>query len=260
MTLALTGCAERLFFWPLRTEFEDPAGVENVTFETADGLTLHGWFLAPTDGSAPPWPAALHVHGNAGNLSHHLEFSEFLPSHGVAALMFDYRSYGRSARGRLRRQTALRDAHAALDYLLAREDVDASRVGVYGVSLGGAVGISLMASRGEARSMVSLAAFSDWRGIASEKLPGLGYVLIRPGQSPMEDIARFGDRPLLIVHGTGDLIVPVSHGETLERAARSAGVPVETRYVPGGSHNAILREDEACGGVIGAFFERTLRD
>lgn len=260
MIVSLTGWAERLFFWPSRMHFEDPVGVQNVRIPTPDGLTLHGWFMPPTDGSDPPWPAVLHVHGNAGNLSHHRAFSEFLPARGFAVLIFDYRSYGRSDRGGLRRETALIDANAALDALLARDDVDPERIGVYGVSLGGAVGISLASARPEVRSVVNLAGFSDWRGIANEKLPGLGALLIRAGQSPREDVGRFGSRPLLIVHGTGDGIVPVSHGMALEAAAREAGVPVETRFPEGASHNGILDEDPFAATTIADFFERTLRD
>lgn len=50
-----------------------------------------------------------------------------------------------------------------------------------------------------------------------------------------------GEAPLFVVHGTGDVEVPVSYGEALVTRAKEVGVPVEFIPVAGGKHgfNAI---------------------
>ena len=41
----------------------------DVNFETADGLTLHGWYIYARN----PRGTVLFLHGNAGNISHRLD-------------------------------------------------------------------------------------------------------------------------------------------------------------------------------------------
>lgn len=237
-----SGCMERLFFYPDRSPFTTPPGVEDVSFSTPDGLTLHGWFIPPngrTD-DAPPAPAVLHVHGNAGNVSQHLDFCRFLADEGFAVLLFDYRSYGRSDPGPLRRRRLVSDAHAALDALLARPGIDPTRIAVYGNSLGAVVGLALAAERPEVRAVVSAAAFSRWQRIAADHTGLLGRALIRHGLDAEVSAATLGNRPLLVIHGTADEIVPAYHAERIADSARAARVPVTVFLLEGVTHNDLM--------------------
>ena len=107
----------------------------------------------------------LHLHGNAGTMANHVGFSDFLTHRGVHVLMLDYRGYGKSDIGKLRRDAVLRDAHAGLDALLARGDV--GRVGVYGVSLGGAFALKLAGERQEVDRVATLSTFSAFPSASS---------------------------------------------------------------------------------------------
>lgn len=249
------------FYWPTREAFVDPPGVENVTFETSDDLTLHGWFL-PAEGAEPgeARPAVLHVHGNAGNVAWHLEYTEFLRRGGFHVLLFDYRRFGRSDRqGRLKRAQVRRDADAALDYLLSRPDVDPQRVGIYGYSLGGVYGLDLAARRPEVRAVISLAAFSEWAEVASDHAPDfLARLLIRPGADAVRSVERLGERPLLLVHGTRDVIVPVRHVRAIEAAAVAAGVPTESHVIEGADHLSVFHDDPGLEDRMIAFFQENL--
>ncbi len=250
IAVSFNGCAERLFFYPSRSAFETPEGTEDVWFTNAQGLKLHGWFIPPEGEPDGPWPAVLHVHGNAGNMTDHVQFCEWLTEHGYAVMLFDYRSYGKSDRGPLNRDAVLTDANAALDTLLARGDIDPSRVAVYGFSLGGATATRLVGERAEPVALVAGAPFSGWQRVSGDYVPLLTKALIRDRGNPEEAIARIGDRPVLLLHGTSDGIVRPYHTERLLEAATNAGVNTRRETYEGLDHNGLLVDDAVRSEIL----------
>jgi hypothetical protein len=251
---------ERLFYVPTAGPTAPPPhlAAEDAWFRSADGTRLHGWFL-PAAGGARSAPTVLHVHGNAGNIESHAWFSEFLPPGGINLFLFDYRGYGRSAGRARRRGPLIEDTIAALEVLLDRSDVDPRRIGMFGHSLGGAIGLNVMARRREIRAAVIMSAFPSWREMAVSAAGGgpvsrlAARLLIRDGARPDEAIARI-DRPLLIIHGTDDAIVPVSLGRRL--AARAPGAVVVE--LPGGGHNDLRETHPEVDDLILEFFRKNL--
>ena len=259
-----TGCAESTaFYFPTRESFVTPKGFEDVTITTPDGVKLHAWFMPAHNraAGAGPAPAVIHCHGNAGNISSHEAFSRFLPHSGVSVLIFDYRGYGRSEiAGRLNRAACMTDTLAAYDYLKSRKDVDTSRIGAYGVSLGGAFALQLAADHPEIRSICTVSAFTSFPEVASDHVPILASLLIRRGLDGSANAARLGNRSYLIVHGDRDDIIPPAHATRLAAAARSAGVPVEVFMVSDAGHNDVLFMNDEAKQRIAEFFTRTLSD
>ena len=251
------------FIHPGNTQFATPTRFKDVEFTAADGTRLHAWLMPARrrTPSAGPAPAVLHIHGNQGSIDIHADWSNFLVDRGISVMIFDYRSYGRSQNvGKyLTREQLLLDAQAALDALQARPDVDRSRIGLYGVSLGGSFALALGAQRPEITSICTLGTFSSWPGVASDYVPVLGHLLIRTGMAQSDNAAKLGSRPLLIVHGDRDDIVNVRHAPLIAAAAKAAGVPAELVIVPGAGHLDILDERFDAERRIGDFFERTLR-
>jgi uncharacterized protein len=259
----IPGLAEsRLVYFPTRDAFVTPSSHEDVQFQSPDGLRLRGWLIMPPGWSAgdPPVPAVLHIHGNAGNISYHEDFSSFLPPAGYAVLLFDYRGFGRSdsPRGRLNRRFLLSDARSALDYLQTRPEVDRDRIAVYGVSLGGVLGVALAAERQDIRGVVSLAAFSSWSRIARDHFGWIGWLLARPGIDAERSIAKLAGRPVLLVHGQADDIVRADHARRLKAAADVAGVSADLVIVPEAGHNDLAIGDSATQARIVEFLGRCL--
>lgn len=251
----------RMVYYPSREAFETPAEVEDVLFQTPDGLQLHGWFM-PAQASAgaegAPRPTILHVHGNAGHVAGHATFSEFLTNAGFHVFVFDYRGYGRSDRGgRLTRQKLLADTHAAIDYLRARTDVDPQRIGMLGYSLGAVIGLAAAAEREEIRAVAVAAPFGSWKSIARDHLGPVGGLLARAGMDADAAACALGDRPLLILHGTADTIVPVAHAERLAESCRAAGVAPEVMIVDGADHVDLLDPPAVRQRVI-SFFQQAI--
>jgi hypothetical protein len=91
-------------------------------------------------------------------------------------------------------------------------------------------------------------------------------VYLRPRGHTVEDIsacraAGVYRGPLLLIHGSDDVVVPASHLERLAAAARAArgpgAPPVETLVVPGGQHSW-LYESPAFRRTVAGFFARSL--
>jgi hypothetical protein len=248
--LWITGCMERLFYHPTRGSTPAPSevpGAESVWFNSADGTRLHGWWLPAArkgDHSDDPAPTILHVHGNAGNIVDHRFFTEHLPPAGFNVFLFDYRGYGQSEGSAWKRGPLIADADAALDVVLARPEVDPRRIGVYGQSLGGAIALNVMAARPEIHCAVIESGFTSWREIAANVVGGdppnflargLAGLLISDSDRPIDAIVTI-NRPVLLLHGDADGIIPVSHSRRL----RTAGAEnVELIELSGGEHNSL---------------------
>src|ERR1043166_10297897 len=118
---------------------------EDVSFRTSDGLSLSGWFYPAEKSSERSDYIFLVCHGNAGNISHRLEFCSALLETGSNVFMFDYRGYGRSE-GRPSEVGTYLDAEAAYDWLLIR-GFSGSNIVAYGESLGGGIAAELAVRR-----------------------------------------------------------------------------------------------------------------
>ena len=233
--LRISGCMERLFYYPVQCPTPAPAEfprAEGVRFSSADGTELYGWFIPARNRPIGEAATIIHVHGNAVNITDHIGFSEFLPYAGYNLFIFDYRGYGQSQGKARRRDDLIADTHAALDAILARHDIDRRRIGMYGQSLGGSIGLIVMDQRPEIRAAVIASAFSSWRDIAADSLGRgrsgplskmLAAMFIKDHHRPVDAIAHI-DRPILIIHGASDRIIPISHGRRLAAAGPTAAL------------------------------------
>ena len=106
--------------------------------------------------------------------------------------------------------------------------------------------------------MAAFSAWGGWRGIAGDHLPILGPMLMPTGLDAVDAMPALAGRPLLLIHGDRDSIVPPRHLGVLRDAASSAGVAVEARLITGGDHNAIIADLPEASSAITAFIVGTL--
>src|SRR5690606_17306573 len=103
----------RMAFFPFPGVQQTPAAAglpfQDVRIETADGETLHAWWIEAPDARAQ----VVFFHGNAGNLSLWLGMFVDLARRGFSVFAIDYRGYGDST-GRPSERGLYRDADAAL--------------------------------------------------------------------------------------------------------------------------------------------------
>ena len=222
---------------PRAVEGRTVARVEDVWLVAEDGVRLHAWHGAPVVGRAGALDAVatdravLFLHGNAGNVSHRYEIVEDFAALPAHVLALDYRGYGRSE-GSPSEDGLYRDARAAWDYLTKTRGVPASRVVIYGESLGGAVAVDL-AARVRPCALVVQSSFTSIADMAAEVMPFVPRFLVRTKMNSLEKIARVR-APVLVVHSPADDVVPYKLGRKLYDAAPE---PKRFYEIKGASHN-----------------------
>jgi fermentation-respiration switch protein FrsA (DUF1100 family) len=224
------GCTS-LFFYPQKQLLDNPTAQrfspEDIWFKASDGVNLHGWFFS---GGPNAKGTILVLHGNAENLSTHVNSVLWLVQDGFNLFIFDYRGYGRSE-GSPEIKGVHLDAEAALKTLLDMPRTGGKQVVVLGQSLGGAIAVHTTAIspyKDRIAALVVDSAFSSYRLIAREKLSQFYLTwpfqyplsfLVSDSYSPDRWIKKVSPVPLLIIHGEQDPVVPVHHGQMLYEEA-----------------------------------------
>ena len=241
-------------------------GAEDVSFETADGLRLQGWFVpGAVDSPAPPrprsvtlpegappqvgegeahpkvgegeahlnpGPAVLVCNGNGGDRSMRAALAAALSRMGLAVLLFDYRGYGGNP-GSPSEEGLAADARAALEYLAGRPEVDPRRVAYLGESLGAAVALRLAVERPPA-ALVLRSPFASLAEVGRRHYPFLPVSLLLRDRYDSAALVGRLTAPLLVVAGSRDRIVPASHSRRLFAAAPE---PKRLVVLDGADHN-----------------------
>jgi fermentation-respiration switch protein FrsA (DUF1100 family) len=208
--------------------------IEDCTFQTEDGMTLHGWFAhALSEQHVDGEPRTLlFFHGNAGNITHRITNIAYLVQLGINVFIFDYRGYGKSE-GVPNEQGLYADAVAAYEYLLSRNDVHKEKIVFFGRSLGGAVAVDL-ATRRSCEKLILESTFTSVKDMTKTMFGSLPvHYLVK---TKFDSLSKIGTIhvPLLSIHGDRDTIVPFGLGKRLFAAANEPKIFYE---IQGADHN-----------------------
>ena len=221
------------------------SNVEDVTFETIDGLRLSGWFFSTSGPS--PHVTVLVFNGNAGNRAYRAPLAAALQRRGFQVLLVDYRGYGGNP-GSPSKNGLAADARAARAYLAGRSDVDLSRLVYFGESLGTAVAVDLAVEHPPA-ALALRSPFTSLRDVGQYHYPFLPVrLLLRDRFSAIDQILRIRV-PLLIIAGGRDRIVPVDNTRRLYEAAIA---PKTLLILPEADHNdyELLAGEEMIRAIV----------
>src|SRR3954452_24638597 len=142
-------------------------GAEERWIRTQDGVRLNcAWY--PLSGARV---ATLFLHGNAGNITHRIYHALALRAAGSAALVVDYRGYGKSE-GKPSEQGLYADAQAAYQEI-AKLGYGSKQIVIHGESLGSAVATNLGA-RVSCAGLILESPFASLSAMASKVLPIIG--------------------------------------------------------------------------------------
>jgi fermentation-respiration switch protein FrsA (DUF1100 family) len=220
---------------------------ETVWISTADGETLHAWWV-PAESARG---TVLFFHGNAGNISHRVDYLQMFHRLRYSTLIVDYRGYGKST-GTPSEAGTYRDAEAAWEYLLTVRGARPQDIVIAGESLGAAVATRL-ATQTTPRAVVLLSTFTSVNDLGAQVYWFLPVRLLsRIGYDNVANLKRIRV-PVFIAHSRDDDIVPYAHGRKLYEAASEPKTFLEMR---GGHNDGFVFMRTEWAAELAAFLDR----
>ncbi len=257
---------------------------QQVIFKATDGLDIHGQlFLPPNAKTGEKLPAVIFMHGgpmrqmflgwhNRYYYHNAYGFNQYLASRGYAVLSVNFRlgvGYGRAFRvvttGGGRGAAEYQDIVAGANYLRSRNDIDQSRIGLWGGSYGGYLtALGLARNSDMFAAGVDLHGVHDWAarisGVTGIDSGGRDAVKIARESSPVGSVEKWRS-PVLLIHGDDDRNVAFSQTVDLVRRLREQKVYFEQIIYPDEVHDFLLHRNWIGIFKAGAdFFDRQLKN
>lgn len=251
------------------TPFEVGASAEDVAFTSADGVNLAGWWFDQPD--API--VVICCHGHRGNKADLLGIGPGLWRAGHSVLLFDFRGNGESGDGPQSLAHHEQQDLAAAVELVRRRRPDA-RIAVVAFSMGAAAAILAAADDPRIEAVVADSPFTTLSEVVKaayrrHRLPSTPLVPVaslaswlRHGYAfadvrPIDRIGALSPRPLLLLHGTEDKVIP--HAHAVQLAAAAAPGPVELVDFEGAEHcGGYFQDRSAYIALVADFLDRHL--
>jgi hypothetical protein len=217
---------------------------EDLKLVTADGVSLHGWFVP----GAQSRGTVLFLHGNAGNISHRLDSLLMFHRLGYSTLIIDYRGYGNSG-GKPSEQGTYQDAEAAWRHLTEARKIPPETIVLFGESLGGAVA-AWLAARHRPGALVIASGFTSVPDLAAKFYPFLPVRWLSRFDYDTRAYLRTVEAPVFVAHSPEDEIIPYRHGRALYDAAK---VPRQFLELSGGHNEGFIFVRESWVQALGEF-------
>ncbi len=232
---------------------------ENVSFPAGDdpNLILKGWYF-------PPKPekngaTIIYVHGFQAERSWLLSQARFMIDEGYGALLIDLRNSGESDGDTTYfGDKEWHDVEGAVNYLKTRSEVNMNMLGIMGRSMGGGVVIRAQAEMQIFKFVIAQSTFTNVPDLVNDVVPlftGLPSFPFAPmivffgsqqtgidvsAVNSVEQLQRFNNTPILIMHGTKDDWIPFAQGQELFDAAKE---PKQFFPIEGAKHFPVLDAD-----------------
>jgi len=237
---------------------------ESAVILSADDIMLAGQVFLPDDCSRT-YPAVCICHGipavpyNPDEKGGYPELAARFCRAGLIALVFNFRGCGPS-QGNIDMPGWICDLEVAVDFLYMLLEVDRKKIYLLGSSGGAAACINVAAREKRVSAVATLACPAEFDFMAGghttdsliARFREIGIIKdadFPPSVkkwvdgfktvAPIEYIGQVSPKPLLLVHGEADDVVPVEHAE---RLYARAGKPRKKVILPGAGHR--LRQDE----------------
>ncbi len=206
--------------------------LEKELYFDRDGLKIWGkLFLPEGDG---PFPLVILSHGFGGTHEHHLPEAKHYSDHGIGAFIYDFcggscTKYSDGSPMDMSVLTEAADLCTVMDGLCAMDEIDENRVFLMGFSQGGYVSGYVAGQRPDrVRGLIlcfpALVIYDDTVKRVVDGVPekmtimdfeiGARYHRDALSVDIYKEIAKY-KKPMLLIHGNADDIVPISYSEKL---------------------------------------------
>lgn len=219
---------------------------QDVSFRSDDGIKLSAWMI-PAPNSRK---AVIVCHGVGASKSIFIGVLPFLHRAGYNVLMFDFRGHGESEGHSISYGVhESRDVEAAVKYLAASKRYD--QIVAYGFSMGGASVLLSIPRLPELSGVIVDSTFARFKPLVAQQFPFLPpavanavvevssfYSNLEVGVKirdiePREAIGKLSPRPIFIIHGLNDGLIPPTQARANYQAA---GPRKELWLVPRARH------------------------
>lgn len=222
-----------------------------------DGVKLKGWFFPSVSVEAGPRPLIVLVHGLGQSRQSLAGQARGLVELGYNVLLFDLRGHGESDPERISLgHRERRDLRAVLKWA-GKHGFPPERTGWVGYSMGGAALLMEAADNPKIRVVAVDSAFGNLPEVLDPQLsvesglprffnPGILFAAAWLFDTPVADLLpaesarKWRDRPLLLIHGEADRLVPKRQAQAI---ARAAGPTCQTVFVPHACHCGAYKYD-----------------
>ncbi|MFW5861268.1 MAG: alpha/beta hydrolase [Spirochaetota bacterium] len=249
------------------TPFELQVPFENICFTTTDDVTLRGWWMNGSTGSV-----VIGCSGRDGTKADLIGIGTAIWRSGHSVLLFDCRDRGESdSAPRTLGYSEQLDVEAATRYAKGR--MPGAPMGMLGFSMGAALAIMAAAGNGHIRAVVADSPYASLYELVRDRLRSsripaapvmpvvnlfnrllYGYNL--HDVNPSRDVKKISPRPILLIHGELDSVIPVS---SVQQVYRKAGDPKELWISQKADHcGTYFMDRQAYMERVAGFFTRHL--
>jgi cephalosporin-C deacetylase-like acetyl esterase len=245
----LFGYDKSLPLQPEVTEQEEATGykVLKVIYRSSRDQHVPAFFILPKGKEGEKLPCVILMHGLGSDKNMFKMMWGTLASAGYALFAIDAQYHGErkpkdtstplfgpypyNTRDALA-QTVV-DLRRGIDFLESRPEIDPSRIGYLGASMGGIIGSMFAGVDERVQAPVLLVAGGNWKIMMEkstlsalkdgrEKMPEQVTAALRALDpiDPIQWIGKISPRPVLFINGDADDVVPVASNKALHEAAK----------------------------------------
>lgn len=211
---------------------------------TADGVEIRGVHLRAGFSTL-----LIYCHGfSTGKNYYHVRKWAELLANDLDVIAFDFRGHGESGGATTFGEKETLDLDAVVQYA---KRFGYERIVVMGSSMGGGIAIRYAADSKGVDAVITMGAYAN-KQFSTRAMMGLGVLKwsvtrrvidrttttriesAQPPFDPRDFVSRISPRPLLVIHGEYDPLIPVAHAKEL---AEHAGEPKTLDIIPRGGHD-----------------------
>ena len=180
---------------------------------------LHSWWIPQPKNRIG---ALIYFHGAGLNIGYNVTQADWLRKLGFDVLLAEYRGYGLSEGDFPTEHSFYEDAETALAYLTQERGISEREILVYGHSLGGAIAIDLATKHPDLAGIIVQNSFTSMSEMAARSSYARWFpiqIILHQRFESLQKVRQL-QTPILLIHTTGDPMIPAQMSQRLYQAAR----------------------------------------
>jgi len=245
--------------------------IEKIILFSEDNIMISSWILKYHSNS----PTIILSHGLGGSKLDNLDIAKKLYKNGYNCLLFDFRAHGESS-GKItsfgyREQ---KDLKTVIDYVLNSPSFNNKQLGLYGISMGGAVSILVSRKYDGVKVLVVDSSFTTLQSALERhsklmyhipgwiaRYPFRSVYVLRFFKDPvkiscLEEVKKFDKKAIFFINGENDIKTPKRYAKELYDEANE---PKKLWIIPTAGHlDGFYQVNEAYIDKVIDFFNKYL--